>query len=167
MAHFKLDTELRKLNCRFDQGEELEFRYTSPTSVIVHLKQHECPDKDVNAICTAIALQVMEEEVKAEIAGYTEREEVLTHKLQPSTVELIDRIFADLRKISQSTVTIFHWLHGLDYRLDPYGQRQAWYSEDGTKWFRYSLTRSIHVLLSEALTVFLLKTSKLMRWCGR
>jgi hypothetical protein len=37
-AHFKLEIELA-LNCYFEAGEQLEFRYTEPAAVVVTLKE--------------------------------------------------------------------------------------------------------------------------------
>jgi hypothetical protein len=154
VAHFKLDAEILELNCRFEAGKEIEFRYTSPAPVVVSLKQRERlgedhTDRRGNAVCTATTVRDVEPHIQAEMAQCTDGENVLIDKLAPTTVQLIDHTFDDLRNLSRSTVTIFNWTHGLDSPLDPYlPPNHAWYSEDGNRWSRYSLIRSLTVLVS-------------------
>jgi hypothetical protein len=154
VAHFKLEIEILGFMCVFEAGEQLEFRYKAPAAVFVTLKERrqlgeDRPGRSGNAVCTAIINRDIEPNIQAEMADCKEGDDVRIAKLQPSTVQLIDEIFGDLRRVSRSTVTAFNWTHGLDSPLDPYGPSQAWYSEDGNTWSRYSLVRSFHRLVEE------------------
>jgi hypothetical protein len=166
VAHFKLETEILGFMCVFEAGEQLEFRYTAPAAVVVTLKERgrlgeDRPGRHGNAVCTAIINRDIEPNIQAEIADCKEGDDVRIAKLQPNTVQQIDRIFNDLRAVSQATVTMFNWTHGRDSPLDPYGASEAWYSEDGNTWCRYSLLRSIGFLVEEATSSIFAKNAKI------
>jgi hypothetical protein len=141
-AHFKLEIELA-LNCYFEAGEKLEFRYTEPAAVVVTLKERgrlgeDRPGRHGNAVCTAITNWDIEPNIQADMADCKEGDDFRTAKLQPTTIQQIGQIFIDLRAVYRATVTMFNWTHGLDSPLDPYvGPSEAWYSEDGSTWSRY------------------------------
>jgi hypothetical protein len=155
VAHFKLEADILELKCRFEAGKEIEFRYTSPAPVVVSLKQRERlggdhTDKRANAVCMATTFRDVEPHIQAEMAQCTDGENILISELAPTTVQLIDYIFIYLGNLSQSTVTIFNWTHGLDSPLDHYRRpNHAWYSEDGNRWSRYSLVRSLRIAVEE------------------
>ena len=46
VVHLKLETEIPGLRCVFNEGEELKFSYTSPSSVVVSFKQREPYDRN-------------------------------------------------------------------------------------------------------------------------
>jgi len=134
--------------CSFGAGEQLEFQYTAPSAVDVTIKERsrlseDGADQHGNAFCTASTRRDIEPNMQAEMAECTEGDDVRIGKLQDNSVKLIDGIFSELRAISRSTVTMFNWTHGSDGPLNLYGPTQAWYSEDGTTWSRYSLVRLI------------------------
>jgi hypothetical protein len=153
--------------CGFEAGEQLEFGYTAPAAVIVSLKERgrlseDRPGKNGNAVCTAIINRDIGPNIQAEMTECRKGNDILVGKLQPSTVQLIDRIiFSDLRTVLRSTVTIFNWTHGLDSPRDPYGPSQAWYSEDGNMWSRYSLFRSGSFNAEEASRIIPAKNAKI------
>jgi hypothetical protein len=47
---------------------------------------------------------------------------------------------------------MFNWTHGRDSPLDPFGSIQAWYSESGEQWHKYSIARSIGLDILSATT---------------
>ena len=97
MPHFKLEVEIA-LNCRFEAGEEIEFRYTSPAPVVVSLKQRERlgedgTDRRGNAVCTGITVRDIEPQVKAELDSCLDGGNVKISGLKPDTLKAIDGIF--------------------------------------------------------------------------
>jgi hypothetical protein len=59
VVHLKLETEIPGLRCVFNEGEELKFSYTSPSSVVVSFKQREPYDRNRpagtgNGVCSAV-----------------------------------------------------------------------------------------------------------------
>jgi hypothetical protein len=124
MAHFKLEAEVA-LNCRFEAGEEIEFRYTPP--VIVRLRQLDRNDeahfaRTGNAICTTATVKGIEPEIKAGLDSCLEDGYIKISKLKPDTLKTIDEIFRPLRSISRSTIVMLNWTHGLDSPPNPYGR---------------------------------------------
>jgi hypothetical protein len=149
MAHFKLETELSGLMCSFDEGQELEFRYKSPTPVFVSFKQRKRDGEDRparigDAICTALTVRDIDPDVCSEVHQAIENDMVNVGKLKHRNLEIIDDCFFHLRDVSRSTVILFNWIHGLDGLPDPLGRGppdplgrgHALYSEDGERWLR-------------------------------
>jgi hypothetical protein len=155
VAHLKLEAELPCLRCSFDAGEELQFHYNSNPPVVVSLKQAVPKDEARSvgsAICTAISIIDVTPEIEAELCSSLNGSNIQISTLQPATLNLIDSVFKRIRAVSQSTIVMLNWTHGLDGLPDPYGLAYAWYSNDGNKWFQYSEVRRIELLLGEATT---------------
>jgi hypothetical protein len=155
VVHLKLEAELPHLRFVFNAGEELAFRYESTPPVVVSLKQAAPKDEGhsagtANAICMSTSTVDVTPSIEAEFCGSLEEDRVKISTLQPDTIKIIDDIFHHIRVVSQSTIVMLNWTHGLDGPPDPYGLSHAWYSGDGNKWFRYSLVRKIVLLIEEA-----------------
>src|SRR5437868_6219013 len=91
--------------------------------------------------CTAIALPDIQPELKVELDASLEDGIVKLSKLKPKTIKSVDEILHHMRAVSQSTLIMFNWTHGLDGPPDPYGLAHAFYSTDGKSWFEYSQVR--------------------------
>jgi hypothetical protein len=142
MPHFKLEVEIA-LNYRFEAREEIEFRYTSPTPVVVRLRQLDRNDEDHfartgNAIFTATTVKDIEPEIRAELDSCLEDRYIKISKLKPDTLKTIYEIFCPLRTISRSTIGMLNWTHGLDSPPNPYGRSLTFYSEDGNRWLQFA-----------------------------
>jgi hypothetical protein len=155
VAHLKLEAELPHLRCSFEAGEELAFHCETIPPVVVSLKQAIPKDEagsagTANTICTAICTIDVTPEIEANLSSSLDHNGVKISTLQRATLKTIDDIFHHIRAVSQSTIIMLNWTHGLDGPPDPYGLPRAWYSNDGNKWFRYSQVRKIEILLGEA-----------------
>jgi hypothetical protein len=160
MAHFKLETDIRGLMCAFTEGEELAFRYKAPLPIVVSLKERVGWEKDFrrgNAICTAVTVRDIEPDIQTGISDNIIGNSINWKSLNENSVKFIDNIYDSLRTISRATVTMFNWTHGRDSPLDPFGSIQAWYSESGEQWHKYSIARSIGLDLSSATTSIIAK----------
>jgi hypothetical protein len=162
MIHLKLETVILGLRCSFNNGEELEFSYKTLKTVVVRFTQREQHDTDRSAgvgetaICLVLARLDIEPDVKSQIDQAIEAGRVNFNKMNRKSLKIIDDCFFHLRDVSRSTVTLFNWIHGLDGPPDPLGwadgrgRAQALYSEDGERWLKYSLARTIGLLFEEA-----------------
>ena len=160
MAHLKLEAELPQLRLSFARPpylgelgaalEELVFDYKSIPPVVVSLKE-AVRSTGTAKICTAISIIDVTPEIEAELCNSLEGDRVKTKTLQPDTLQTIDTHFQRIRTVARSTIVMLNWTHGLDGPPDPYGLAYAcWYSSDGNEWFRYSLARTLGLLLGEA-----------------
>jgi hypothetical protein len=141
MAHFKLETEILGLLCSFDEGQELEFRYTSPAPVFVSFKQREQRHRDrsgwvANAVCAATISLEIEPDVKSEVHRAIENDIINVGKIKSRYLKIIDDCFSHLRDVSRSTVILFNWINGLDGPPNPLGRAHRLYSEDGERWLQ-------------------------------
>jgi hypothetical protein len=155
MAQFKLETELLGLMCSFEKGQDLEFRYKSPfPTVVTFTPRYEQLDNRaaIGAVCTALTIQDISPEISFEINSNIEGSNVKPMSMSESIRNSVDKIYIQLRELSQSTVVIFSWTHGLDSQPDPCpsAKSRASYSQDGTQWFGYSEARRLVLLTGEA-----------------
>jgi hypothetical protein len=155
MAQFKLETELLGLMCSFEKGQDLEFRYKSPLpAVVTFTPRYEQSENRaaIGAVCTALTIQDISAEISFEINSNIEGSKVKPMSMSESIRNSVDKIYIQLRELSQSTVAIFNWTHGLDSRPDPCPSEKsrALYSQDGKQWFGYSEARRIVLLTGEA-----------------
>jgi hypothetical protein len=153
MAHFRFETEVPGLRCVFDPDEVLEFRYTSPAPIVVSIKARERQGQlsGLIAVCTATITMEIARTLKEEIDGVTEGDRLSTTKIKPDALKFIADVLLNLLcPRLRSTIIILNWTHGLDSLPDPFGTSSGSYSEDGERWFRISLARSIGLDLSSA-----------------
>ena len=160
-VHLKLETVILGLRCSFHEGEELEFSYQTPKTVVVRFTQREQHDTDrpagvgKTAICSAVTRLDIEPDVKSQIDQAIETGRINFAKMNRGSIKIIDDCFFHPRDLARSTITVFNWIHGLDAPPDPlgwaqgHGWAQALYSEDGEHWLQYSLARTVRFLVEE------------------
>jgi hypothetical protein len=87
VVHLKLETEIPGLRCVFNEGEELKFSYTSPSSVVVSFKQREPYDRNRpygtgNGVCSAVTQLHIEPSIRSNIRDAIDNERISIKKNQ-------------------------------------------------------------------------------------
>jgi hypothetical protein len=149
---FQFSSEVTGLAGCLGKGDALEFCFDSPKVISVRLSKSYPdglkPREPSDAVCTSTTqAEPSDAKIAAELkAGW--KLPVVGGKVTEGdpTTEFIDSVFADLRALMLSTVTLFRWRQGIaDGPPDPCHTLRERYSEDGEVWREVSMVRSIKI----------------------
>ncbi len=147
---FQFSSEVTGLAGHLGKGEALEFCFDTPKAISVRLSKSypdgRKPRESVDAVCTSTTnFEPPDAKIAAELkAGW--KLPVVDGKVKEGdpTTEFVDGVFAELRTLMLSSVTLFRWRQGIaDGPPDPCHTLGERYSEDGKDWHEVSVVRSI------------------------
>jgi len=146
----EFSSEVTGLAGNLGRGDVLEFRFDSPRVISVRLGKSypdgRKPREASDAVCTnTTTVEPPDPKIAAELkSGWVLPVVAGKVKVGDPTTEFIDSVFAELRSLMKSTVTLFRWRQGIaEGPPDPCHTLGARYSEDGDVWHDVSLLRSV------------------------
>jgi hypothetical protein len=149
---FNFSSEVTGLAGHLGKRDALEFVFDRPRAITVRLSKSYPeglkPREPLDAVCTSMTTaKPPDAKIAAELkAGWALPGVDGKIKEGDPTLEFIDSVFAELRALMASTVTLFRWRQGIaEGQPDPCHNLKARYSEDGKVWRDISLVRSFKI----------------------
>jgi hypothetical protein len=134
---------VQQLGARLDP-HDFRFNFTRPRPVVVHFTRDEKePD---TAVCTGTCIAEIEATISTKLASPLKDDIAALGSLTSSELSVLDDILMDVGTLLRSTIDLFRWRNGLaDGPTNAAHDAQASYSDDGKRWLKVSLVRSIRI----------------------
>jgi hypothetical protein len=149
---FRFSSEVTGLAGHIGNGDALEFNFDGPRAATVRLSKTYPdgvkPREQLDAVCVSTTTaEAPNGKIATELqSGWTLPVVEGKVKTEDATLQFVDGVFAELRALMLSVVTLFRWRQGIaDGPSDPCHSLKEHYSVDGVSWREVPMVRSLKI----------------------